>query len=422
MSFSTSNSEHNQAARVFTFCAIALLLVLAGAYWLVRLYFTATGDLLPLSTVAKQLFTKGGEKLCTYMNAISSDTNQNLKFRLYENAPEPPGVVALGSSRVLALYQPMFHKPFLNLGRAYQFPVMGQDFLNLIDKTTRTPHLALIGIDFWWFNRRYMKIAGGTIKSGITNIDPNDLRQLHILVKGIWDEPARLRFLPELLTLPPCPIGVIARLKNVGFLSDGGMVYRQTRHAFRDFSFRDTLDRIRRKKGNFSHGKQPDMRQIQQVMWFATELKKRGVKVVAYFPPVAPTVFQVMRKSGKYAYIERAVQSLAKAGFVFYNYLDPTTLGLHDCEFLDGFHPGDVANALILLDLAQHEPELAQVLDLQFLRRLAANRGMAMMISNTLTNRKEEDFLGLGCKKKVAAPLPYDQVTTPYLNPRAHIK
>lgn len=416
MHSSTSSSNHQRAARAFTLGTVALLLTLTGTYWLVRTYFTLTGDLLPLPVVAERLINHRGKQACMYLNAISSDTDRNLKFNLFKRAPSSPEIVVMGSSRTLAFYQPMFIKPFLNMGRAYQFPIIGKDILDLFKKTGRIPNIVLIGIDFWWFNSRYMKISQSVSKGVITKIDPNDLYQLQILVKGSWNDPARFRLLPRAATLPPCPIGVIARLKNVGFLSDGGVTYLYNRNQFHDPQFRDTLDRIRKNKGNFSQGERPDMQQIQEVLRFILALKKQGVKTIVYSPPVAPTVFQAMQKSGGYTYITQAFDLLRNAGIELHDYLNPMRLGLNDCEFIDGFHPGDVANALLLLDLVKQEPALAKVVNLPFLQQLAANRGLSIVISDALTLRREGDYLGLGCTKQPTVPLKRETLSQAYLH------
>ncbi len=417
MNSSTSSSDRHDFARAFAIGAAALLLALAAGYWLVRIYFTLTGDFLPLSKAAERLLENNERRVCLYMNVISSGTDANLKFELFRRRKRPPELVVLGSSRVLALYQPMFRAPFLNMGRAYQFPAWEREVIDAIDAKGARPRLALIGVDFWWFNARYMRKSRAVSSGGITRIDPNDPRQLRIIVKRSWENPSYWSLLPQMASLPACPVGILARLKNVGYLPDGGVVYRITPATSKDRRFRDSLGRIRRDKGEFSTASAPDERQTGIVLRFMRQLRERGVKVVAYAPPVAPTVYRAMRENGDYSYIERAFTALKRAGITFHDYLDPARLGLEDCEFLDGFHPGDVANALLLLDMARREPQLSRVMDLSFLRRLAANRGMSMAISDALTGRKEGDHLGLGCPKRLSAPLPMEKLSRAYLRP-----
>ena len=78
----------------------------------------------------------------------------------------------------------------------------------------------------------------------------------------------------------------------------------------------------------------------------------------------------------------------------------PKNIGSFNCEFIDGFHGGDVTYAKILLALATQNKKLTVLLNLNYLSRIISlYHGLAFIPDKQVTLKKEIDFTQLGCKK-----------------------
>ncbi|AIK95593.1 hypothetical protein [Candidatus Odyssella acanthamoebae] len=73
-----------------------------------------------------------------------------------------------------------------------------------------------------------------------------------------------------------------------------------------------------------------------------------------------------------------------------------------DCEFIDGFHGGDVLYAKILKYLSDQEPLLSEFVDSKALNKIIDSySGLAMIPNPKITSKPEIDFLRLGCVKSL---------------------
>ncbi len=408
MSSFISNSD--LVKKLFLSIVVIVFLLISGIYWFARLYFSKTGDLLPIEDAALFVLNNGKTDLCIYSNLITSNTDDDFKFSLLKHVDVDPQVVFLGSSRVLEYFQPMFRVPFLNLGRGVQYPQATDDFIKTVSKRSSWPKVVFIGVDFWWFNQEHMKkIANNKFElKKVTKIDPESIYQIRSLIKRSLKQPDYLSFVPEFFEMPNCPLGIPAKRWLTGFVADGSALYGAysfPQYPYIDFEFKNTLQKVEKGINRFAWGEEPYMNSINKLIEISHEFSKKDIKLILFLPPLPNKVFNKIWKSGNYLYIEKALTELGDKGLKIYNYLDPKILGLNDCEFIDGFHHGDVVSALILLDLVKKEPELRPYLDMTFLKRLAANRGNAMVIFSELYNRPERDFLKLGCKKTIITPL-----------------
>ncbi len=396
--------------KIFFIIVIAVFIIIASAYWFTRLYFTRTGDLLPIEDAASFVLRHGKDDVCIYSNLVTSNTDDDFKFSLLKNVDVDPQVVFLGSSRVLEYFQPMFRVPLLNMGRGMQFPQASDRFINMILKRKSMPKFVFIGVDFWWFSKNYMeRVKSNRYKlMKVAEIDPESIYQIRSLIKRSLKQPYYFSFMSDFFNMPNCPLGIPAKRWLTGFVADGSALYgafsfAQYHHI--EFRFEETLQKIQKGKNRLAWGKEPYMNAIDKLIEISNKLSEINIKTIFILPPLPNKVYEKMRISKKYEYISAALNMLKAKGLKIYNYLDPQILGLTDCEFIDGFHHGDVVSAMILLDLAKKDPELRPYLDMTFLKRLAANRGNAMVIFSELYNKPERDFLELGCKKEITTPL-----------------
>jgi hypothetical protein len=74
---------------------------------------------------------------------------------------------------------------------------------------------------------------------------------------------------------------------------------------------------------------------------FFLESARRGIAVVVFMPPVAPSVLDEMKRAGGYSDLGTAIRKGLPADIPFFDFTDPAVLGeASDCEFVDGTHGG----------------------------------------------------------------------------------
>ncbi len=373
----------------------AAVLSLGAAGALAGAYFTATGDLLDERDVAR--VQREGGPACTY---VTLATNNHMAYKLAAFEDVSPRIVALGSSRVLEFHGRMFAQPFYNLGRAMNDLADAQELLRRMERKG-APDLVLLGLDYWLFSPGYQLHESPASPA----VDAADPVQLFRLVGAVWKN-TELAVNPWVLLTqgPGCPIGIAAKRYRAGFGADGFYYYGdrllRPQGSAEDYQFRDSLSRTRHGAPRFNHADEPDPARIEALVAIVRALEAQGARVIAFAPPVAPRVAKEMADSGKYGYVPKSWSALMERGVPVHDFHDPASLGLQDCEFVDGFHAGDAAFARILRTLADREPDLAPYVDRAELERLSAITGRAAVYLEATFGIAEPDFLGLGCAKQ----------------------
>ena len=401
MSFSISSFDAEctgrgrHGARLFMWGFLVFFALVAAAYWATRAYFTRTGDLLPMREAALALHRRAPG--CLYRNVISSRTHFLFKHELLNARKTMPEVITLGSSRMLYFHRGMFSRSFLNMARAANRASDALHTLQRLRKAARPPRLVIVGVDFWWFHPKRARHPGQAASP--RDIDPENFSDvLRMLQKGLEN--------PAYLTRPwrtgGCNLGVDAILHERGFDRWGHMYMGHQPASATRAGFADTLARIRenQNRGEFAGAQEPDMERLAQFTAELKRLRARGTFVVAFMPPLPARVRQAMVRQGTYGYIETVRAALRDSGIPYMDYDSPPRARVFsDCQFLDGFHQGDTANAAILLDLLEQYPPLAAFLNRPFLQWLARHRNNALVMNSIRLRRNEEDFLGFGCRK-----------------------
>src|SRR5262249_39791461 len=118
-------------------------------------------------------------------------------------------------------------------------------------------------------------------------------------------------------------------------------------------------------------------------------------------PPVAPPVYRELRArwATDYAYIEPFLARLRGLGVPYLDVLDPASFQSPDCEFVDGFHVGEVGAARILSRMRGVLDD--RVLNLGALTAAVNRRAGHVSLDDRFAGlgEKEVDFLKLGCPK-----------------------
>jgi hypothetical protein len=294
-----------------------------------------------------------------------------------------PAVLVIGSFRVMQFREEFFAKHFYNAGGVASGVYQLDDFVDRMMLVHR-PSVVLIGVDLWWFNPRHPYAA------------PDFVATQNAPSKNMLGK-ARALFNRVLLPRPARRMGLSSMDNDAGFGMDGSYYYNLSSVNTKDSKFRDTLDRL--KNGGAAFEKSHDYRNENLAVFIKSvnKLKASGIQVILFYPPFAPSVAKVINQNPEYQYINK-VKTALKNQFEVFDYTDPVKFDSNECEFIDGFHGGDVTYARMLADMAKHNPEIKFILATNISATIARYEGRAR-ISNQYRQKPEIDFLELGCER-----------------------
>jgi hypothetical protein len=382
-------------ARKFVLVFAVLFSALGISATFLRVYFYYTGDLLTEAQAIALQQASVGE--CDYQSAGGKNY---FSYKKELNRTLKPEIVSLGSSLAAKFSQNMFIAKFANLGMTIEDMNDISSAVRQLTEVHKPKHVIFV-VDIWWFNPKFRPLTDP--------IDPNDAivandpAVLRTLVTQTWKRPKLLSFVSEVGIGPQCPVGSLAKLYPSGFARDGSRDYGErlviSPQEQEDYQFRDTLKRIEKGKRRFEHASETDDRLIERFLDVLASLKSQDIGYTLVVAPVAPQVYKKMTQSGNYGFIPKLFEKFQQKNLLIQNYLDPASLGITDCEFLDGFHLGDVGMAKLLRGVANKDKIAKSFINDAETQRLAAMNGRAMALITERFNTPENDFLGLGCSK-----------------------
>ncbi|MBQ7456219.1 MAG: hypothetical protein IJS54_01205 [Desulfovibrio sp.] len=389
-----------QSVCLLGFVWFALLLPYA---WL---WLFCSGDVAVDRAVASQT-----EDACVLFGSGVSQDFVDYKLRLY--AQKKPTIVALGSSRVMQFRESSFTKPFCNMGGvAGNLPVLRStiDAMLAIHK----PEAIILGLDFWWFMPAWNKdpFALEPPTSGSYTYSLSNLKKF-----WQWVFEGKLsvgEFFAPFLGVAghgffADRFGIMAQTTNDGFAQDGSWYYTAETTGQKkpfDYQFRDTLTQVVHGMKAFYHvpkGIQaPNPAHLDALAELLCRLHARGIRVYVVIPPVAESVYKAMReREEKYPHCFGLANALRARGIAVLDCTNPRTLGSNDCEFVDGFHGGEITYLRILRSLCDQWSTLLSYVHLDALHtRIASWKGHVYAHDDRVTDLWEVDFNDFGCKKR----------------------
>lgn len=381
--------------------------IAGGAYSFVWLY--QSGD----AAVERLVAAQAEGKFAIFGSGLSQDF-VDYKLQLYRAVR--PEIVAIGSSRVMQFRAGWFKESFLNMGGvAGNLAILSSTIGAML--AISVPEAVIIGLDFWWFLPQWDPAPDLVIPptSGSYNYSLSSL-------KKPWEWLLEGKISLAELALPITGsfgrgfrtdhFGIMAQQSSDGFGPDGSWNYTGAvtgqRKAF-DYQFLDTLQNIALGIKAFYHAspgqRMPGHQHIQTLVKIVETLEANKVKVFLFIPPVAAKVWHVLDQ-GKYPHLFQLAQSLEKSGLHVLDLSNPASIGGNDCEYIDGFHGGEVTYARILEKMAEAWPDLLTLVNMDKLKDVIQHwAGHTLVANPMLTDQPEIDFLGLGCPKSSYADL-----------------
>lgn len=392
----------------------------AGRSWLRRFFLTlallaAVGAgllLLPYSfwwvytggdvAVERAVATQVGGKFAIFGSGVSQDF-VDYKLQLY--AAVRPEIAVVGSSRVMQFRGSYFRRPFVNVGgTAGNLSVLR----STIDAMLRIhrPQVVIIGLDFWWFSTSWQKdpFAPEPPTSGSYVYDLETLKApWKWLLEGKigWRE----FFAPLTGAFREDRFGIMAQRSSDGFASDGSWHYTADvtgqQRPF-DYQFGDTLKQVRYGIKAFAPAPALSEEHLDAFAEIYCRLKSRGIQTYVFIAPLSATVLDAMReRQTGYPHLFSLYTALMERGIDVMDFTDPRKFGSSDCEFVDGFHGGEVTYTRILRDLVDRYHALVAYVDVERINRVLKEwKGHAAVYDERVTTLPEVDFMNLSCPKK----------------------
>jgi len=360
------------------------------------LYLYRSGEYLGLDEIIASQQESNSKVL--YGTALHANTRQYKKELLAKTQPK---VIALGSSRVMQFRQHMFSGEFLNLGGGMESI---HDGIKLIpDIIKRKPELIILGLDIWWFNDRFQSPE---MQSSEISFNPTPSFS-HSRRVFKWLRRNKISLNEYILTIlqgtPEVSIGV-SGLKRDGFGEDGSYYYTRTvtgQIKPLDKGFNNTFKRINDGNKRFQFNSYANNQYIDNIVQLIKKLEKNDMKVIVFFPPFATSVTEKLNEmKDEYQYISDIKVKLKDSNIVFSDFSDPMKIKSNDCEFIDGFHGGEITYSRILDNLVYEYSFLEKYINQDSIKEsIGQYSGRAFIPDNEITEEPEVDFLGLGCKK-----------------------
>ncbi|MBQ7586058.1 MAG: hypothetical protein IJU40_07410 [Desulfovibrionaceae bacterium] len=388
--------------QAFTWLLLGIFILAPySALWLYQ-----SGDLALERAVTRQSW---GEEVIFGSGVLQDFVDYKLK--LYELVK--PEIVALGSSRVMQFRGEVFERKFLNMGGvAGNLPVLRSTLEAMLK--IHKPEAIILGVDFWWFmptwNPDPFKEEPPTSGSYSYNLEALKKPWEWLLLGKISFKELMAPFLSLLgLGFRDDRLGIMAQQTSDGFGRDGSWYYiaelTGQKRPF-DFQFQDTLTQVEYGTKAFAFANQrieaPGIEHLEAFSEIYYRLKSRGIKAYVFLPPLADRVFKRMRDLELYyPQLFNLAKELRSRGIQVLDLSDPRKVGSNDCEFVDGFHGGEITYLRILRSLADQWSSLVAYINLNEIQKYIREwQGHALKYNPKLSDLWEIDFMEFNCPKR----------------------
>lgn len=358
-------------------------------------------EYVPIEEIYKR---QSNDKTIVYGSAI---LNLYKELKLYTLAQRKPQIITIGSSRVLEFRQAFFSKNFYNMG---SMVASISEAINVSDFIFHNsdPDVAIIGVDFWWFNEKIQTPTYYDLKATTEfkfSTPKNIYEPAHLILPFQWLKDKKItleQYKDLLLSKTGENIGLTGKLRKSGFSEDGSYYYTFviTSTNSQDKHFNLELNMIKNSQSFFESCPKVSELHYNKFIELIERYKKHNIKTVLFLPPLATPVNQEMRNHNFHC-INMLKDKLAQDKVKIYDFTEAgKLLETSKCEFIDGFHGGDVLYAKILKYLSSKETILKPYVNEDYLNNVSNQfNGLAMIPNPDITIEKETDFLDEQCKK-----------------------
>lgn len=303
-------------------------------------------------------------------------------LKLWQTIERQPDVVIIGSSRVYQFRAEMLNRQPDAFFNASGSNLMLADVIAYINGVEdAAPEYLIAGIDQRSFNADYPdwsriekhdqhelngEIAFMAMRSVFTRLlqGETDLSTLLSRTEPVYGQHA--------LGVDAIENGRGYRLTD-GSLQWGSMILNPEEHA--RWRAQD-YERMTQRHDWFMTGREVNQNAIDQLDVMLRLAQSKGITVIGFAPPFAPSIYEGMATSGEHEYLPRSQAMIGEVfesyDFSYFNYTDPATVGIPEDEFFDGIHTSELGSLRIYAALLQALPDhLGAYSDLPALQQIA---------------------------------------------------
>jgi hypothetical protein len=353
------------------------------------------------------------EKQSKYNAIFASSLDQNsMPYKLGLVVQKKPKVVALGSSTSMQFRHEFFASDirFVNAGGA---AASASDLFNFSKAmlAVHKPELVIIGVDFWWLNPE----RSNPVRPIAGTLEEFNLQKIIAAGRFLWRFGDSFYLYRDAFALGDVPIHAVSGMavmgfdaleRSDGFRPDGSRLYYQYvsgQRSSSDTLFSSSFQRIKQGNNRFEYASELDLRQYRILMDTIRLYEAHNVTVIVFLPPVAPVIAaRLQAMPQKYAHIVELQKKAQKHGW--FDYLTPREVSWDECEFIDGFHMGDILAQRLLIDIEHQKPLIKPYLNSNAMTGNIdkfKGRVLSIMPNDGFPDGFiEQDFLQLGCLKK----------------------
>ncbi|PRM99032.1 hypothetical protein [Aliarcobacter cryaerophilus] len=382
---------------VFFIFIIIFLFVSIPSFFIYKILLNSKEDLTIQEVVKFQL-----ENDAVY-NSLDMNTFQ-YKLELIKHIK--PKVIALGSSRVMQFREESFNTNFITTGGAMNYLNEGYLFLQEMIKIHK-PEIIILGLDLWWFNDNYNQPNNF---NHINKIEVDIKNKINTTFSRILKKELDLNmffsFKEQNYLTNYENIGLNSIKYSNGFRKDGSYHYSlfilgDAKNS--DIKFSNTFNRVDNGSSRFKYGNHISKERVEIFNDILKFTKDNNIKLILFIPPLANEVVERMDNLGnKYNFVIEFRNLIKNSNIENYDFHDMRDYYKNSCEFVDGFHGGDVAYQRILKKMYDENSSLSKYLNIEFINKsIEENEGKTLTIFDKSKYKKieENDYLELGCIK-----------------------
>ena len=311
-----------------------------------------------------EVIQTGQPKLIGY--AYNEKNYKYLKYKSIEQGPQQD-ILAVGSSRSLQFRSEMFSQKFYNAGYTITNIKDFLPFLKLIPKE-KHPEVLIINLDQWMFNKTFDPLKANPNKTQWT--DAFTEYPDYNTIMGVWKDIFNKKY-PIINPNTDKKYGLNAVVNNKGFRKDGSMFYGNQIEKLisndstaNDYQFKDTFKRIKNGDNRFEYGNDFNKETLPIIEELLRYCNENNIKLIAYLPPYAPDVYEKLKASGNYKFMDSIYKEL-QPYFQEYNaevfdFSNGLVINSNNEEFVDGFHGGEKTYARMLLKMLENQSVLKE--------------------------------------------------------------
>ena len=351
-----------------------------------------SGELTPIRRIIK----KQDENMDSIYGARYSYHVEFYKHKM--TLLKAPEFLVLGSSRVMQFRSDFLNNDieFYNAGGGVGRISHIRDFLEEIP-IDRNPKVVVLGLDHYFFNRRWDPIKGDDnylcrLKKDIDifNIFHKSWRCVY---EDLYDRNITFDNLLNMVPWNQCNFGLTSIIRGDGFRHDGSYYYKffierggiLNCEECNDYRFKDTIRRINDGNDRFQYGTEVNSRALEELDEALALCSDRNIYVIGFLPPFAHTIWKKLESMrDKYGYIFELPIKLEplflKYQYDFYDFSDVVKFGSSDAEVIDGFHGSEKAYLRLFIEMLDKNRKLHNFADIEDLKEALRQANSNFMV------------------------------------------